>query len=589
MDDRIKFIRRLTAFLLLFFILALGIERLIDSPDIQNFSELDNLHKALDDGADIIYFGDSANKFFDKNDVDMRSMAQMLEDLLNGKQELITNKVIHYKLVNTSFQSGRFDLFNISGAIPASDANESPFKYLGQTFDPNQTLTTRIAHIQEPTLFLSKMNNFSICYSIYVYRKNMINSHIFHRRMDEWGVGYASMIFAKRFRFVIEDSEGIQVVLDSLKRISDETWYDICVVRDSSELKIRMYVNGKLDNAVPDNTKTNLYRDDDILYVGAGENGTRLFFNGLIADLLIINKSLSSKEVLTIPRKERKEQLNPIIKQKTQSNISLGDNISVHDVSYAGYHLGLFEAFIDDIKSYQHKPKYIIIPINMKLFSLPWVTFPHAQFDQEINIIRNSQQNSAILTLWTRIYYLFSLNLEAVQKENEKWGNELIYYDGKVIGTAKDCVYTFVSKDAKNKADLNYKIENEFICRYLYSLNLTNRRLRSLDTLIRTCKNSGITPIIYITPLNYDIGLHYQGNNSKERIEENINKVLSIGEKHHITIVNMAFDLHTKDFSAAYDPNAHLKQQGRFHIAKKLYNHIMPTSFSSRKKNHSNN
>jgi len=118
-----------------------------------------------------------------------------------------------------------------------------------------------------------------------------INNHIL-RKYDVYGMWVESDTIRPWGR--VRQSNGVAVNLPKNKSISLNKWYYLAVVADSSDLKVKMFIDGEL-NAQADYDGTIQETTDDLFL--ASYRGTGEFWNGLIAQPIIEDRAWSEAEV----------------------------------------------------------------------------------------------------------------------------------------------------------------------------------------------------------------------------------------------------------------------------------------------------
>ncbi len=90
----------------------------------------------------------------------------------------------------------------------------------------------------------------------------------------------------------------------------------------------------------------------------------------------------------------------------------LGVGYSVAAVTDAAFHYGVFDAILEYLENHRfHGPSIAVIPINLRGFSVPWITGPYWQFVLETEVLRHEQE-------WGYRYFLKPLFLYKVIDPN---------------------------------------------------------------------------------------------------------------------------------------------------------------------------
>ncbi len=104
-------------------------------------------------------------------------------------------------------------------------------------------------------------------------------------------------------RFQVQGSTSYEIT--AATRITDDSWYHIACVRDSEDLKIRIYVNGKedataLDETVLQNTNSGFPLSFGSPTLPSPSQGDVLMYKGLIDDVRLYDIALSEDEILAL-------------------------------------------------------------------------------------------------------------------------------------------------------------------------------------------------------------------------------------------------------------------------------------------------
>jgi len=126
---------------------------------------------------------------------------------------------------------------------------------------------------------------------------------------------------AENIASLIADSSGHYVYLKTSWKPSTNTWYHVVLVHHSSNNKNELYVNGKLEAT---NTHGIAFTNNPVQIGKFYTNSNSLYFNGIIDEIAIYSKALTSEEI-----KEKYEKTKSTIVAKWTLNEGNG-NI-VHD------------------------------------------------------------------------------------------------------------------------------------------------------------------------------------------------------------------------------------------------------------------
>ncbi|MHC4602581.1 MAG: LamG-like jellyroll fold domain-containing protein, partial [Planctomycetota bacterium] len=125
--------------------------------------------------------------------------------------------------------------------------------------------------------------------------------------------GYFIRIRNNQTQFYIEDTGGADPTITGNTTLEDDNWYHVAAVRDTTEDKLYVYVDGSSDaTPVTDTTTTTLATTQDF-WIGRMPY-YNYYFNGKIDDVRIYNRALSEEEILEVYRSGLCEPGYPCIK-----------------------------------------------------------------------------------------------------------------------------------------------------------------------------------------------------------------------------------------------------------------------------------
>jgi hypothetical protein len=243
-------------------------------------------------------------------------------------------------------------------------------------------------------------------------------------------------------------------------------------------------------------------------------------------------------------------------------------------ITHASYQMDVYEAYAKYIVRKNYRPKVVIIPINLRSFSVEWDKQPIWQFEKEKLTLAMKD------TFWMKFYKplaVFKYFDPAITRfEYEKSS----VFDGeKFVGKARD----FDNADFKIFSEQNLKKKLTF--RYMYPLTAEHRKIKSLGHTAQLLKGQGIQPIFYITPVDWQTIEKYLGANALERMTQQKDVIKNTLAAQGVVLLDLSRGLPTGDFSwpedgqGPYYPNEHLKLRGRMFVVKSLVDQTGLKSF----------
>jgi hypothetical protein len=236
-------------------------------------------------------------------------------------------------------------------------------------------------------------------------------------------------------------------------------------------------------------------------------------------------------------------------------------NKGIGMVCHDGYQAGMYDAYTNYMVKQNYYPSYIIIPINLRSFSIGWDLGGPQFIDEMLYLDFYNTPLSPFLT--------FTTNL-AIPDGNKLYEN--IYYlstefDGNtVVGSGGD-----YENKLKN-ASLNTRFKLMFQMNYLASVNADNSKLNNLLNIADRYRNTKTKVIFYITPIDYQTGEKYFGKRFLTQVKENANTIVSQLKQHQSLVLDLSTSLPSKNFIWKEESyvNEHMNKDGRAFIAAQL-------------------
>jgi 2-polyprenyl-3-methyl-5-hydroxy-6-metoxy-1,4-benzoquinol methylase len=238
----------------------------------------------------------------------------------------------------------------------------------------------------------------------------------------------------------------------------------------------------------------------------------------------------------------------------------LGERCTMSMVARSAYHSTVYQYFISALMHMRHRPKMVIIPINMRSFSPQWDRNPAWQFNEEINLLKD---------------YVAGRTLNYTPAKSSELSNEELFRQGEAvypytdfsrIGQFLDIINT---KDNLSTEAKIFRIKQIFIFHYLHHLIPNHRKLTSLIEAVKLLSNNNILTLCYITPVNYQGGNKYVGEEFSTALRKNTQTVidaLSELNSKSVIIRNYSTLLAADKFFTPDHQTEHLNQEGREEI-----------------------
>lgn len=248
-------------------------------------------------------------------------------------------------------------------------------------------------------------------------------------------------------------------------------------------------------------------------------------------------------------------------------------------ISHSAFHSQVYCLFCNCLPKLRHRPRSVIIPINLRSFSLSWDLHPDYQF------------------LWeTATLDDFARGVDGVRPRIESTpvaravfqAAPLHLPSGEIrpVGEFLEVIASRVTKDFGSA--WKSRIRDIFTFHYVHNLYPAHRKLRYLGSAVKNLQRSGIGVGLYVTPINYRAGNKYVGESFERCVSNNITiiekylrnigvKVIKDSELTQVgrkafgpSMVNLAYECGESDFFTPHNATEHLRYTARKNLATKI-------------------
>lgn len=202
---------------------------------------------------------------------------------------------------------------------------------------------------------------------------------------------------------------------------------------------------------------------------------------------------------------------------------NLNGQARILEISHGAYHMEIFHHILGTLKRTRHRPRVIILPINMRSFSPQWYLRPQWQFRSEIELLKRYSSGYSLKKHYRKQKY---------QNGYEKITVEFPLSDIKTIGEFEELR---MNSDPSVIPDNNRRKEL-FIYFYLYPISEKHPWLINLKETISLVRSLQSKIIFYITPINIAAAIRDVGQEFEHYFSENIRTIkdVLIKENGHI-------------------------------------------------------
>jgi len=189
------------------------------------------------------------------------------------------------------------------------------------------------------------------------------------------------------------------------------------------------------------------------------------------------------------------------------------DGEGVCCISHSAFHSQVFCLFSNALARLRHQPRSVILPINLRSFSLSWDLHPDYQFlwetatlDDFARGVEASRPPIESTPIAKAVFQAIPLTLPSGE-----------------IRPIGEFMEVIASRVGKSSGDgWNMRMRDIFTFHYLYNLYPAHRKLRYFGSTVKTLLRRGIGVGLYITPVNHRAGKLYVGELFPKYVTANI-------------------------------------------------------------------
>jgi len=236
--------------------------------------------------------------------------------------------------------------------------------------------------------------------------------------------------------------------------------------------------------------------------------------------------------------------------------------LKVYTLNHSGFRPPEYLELCRFMASYKHKPKIVIIPINLCTFSYSLLG------DQpEMQELRAYLRNDYTYFVFYRPLLLFKSDIFSRIQEQDM-NNAAFYFYNTKLGTYKDYL------DIVKMTDKKERIIKGLSFQFHYQLDNQYPFVKDLMECAKVLKAHDIKPVFLILPSPYGYVQEYLSQDYMQLVDRNISFLDSLFQNQGDPFLDLSHSLPKESFLWEYYPNAHLKHEGRAMVALKLGQYI---------------
>lgn len=252
------------------------------------------------------------------------------------------------------------------------------------------------------------------------------------------------------------------------------------------------------------------------------------------------------------------------VDQILESNLQ--GNLRVVCVSGRGYHIRIFYYLLRAIERARQRPKIVILPVNMRMFSPQWDLNPLWQYDQEIETLKQYLGNPKGV--------FPTINDTVTSPASFESFNSIPVHYPLVPLTHLGQFRSIIKQKPQLEEQKRFRLKHLFIFHYTHPLQPNHRKVVSLEATLKLLNDMGVGTVVYITPINYEAGEKHVGSEFVKSLESNVkvisNLVTSYCSRGRMIFLDCSALLSAEHFFHKDSSVEHLNQEGRKILAQTI-------------------
>ena len=235
-------------------------------------------------------------------------------------------------------------------------------------------------------------------------------------------------------------------------------------------------------------------------------------------------------------------------------------------IAASGYHAGVFLEVVRLLEAMPHRPRLIVLPINLRSFFPQWDLNPVWAYERTIGAIRRYGRLPGRMVPKV-------LPEHASRRAHRRYlaaelSNPAL--PGRTIGEISDVIARAPETD-QEQIDRQRVI---FAFHYLHVLDAAHLRLAAVHDTIRIATSLGIPVVAYVVPVNYEGGRYLVGTGFTECLTSNVLVVRDAVDRASgppgVGFFDWSTLLTAEAFFHRFEPSEHLNEQGRRTLAARI-------------------
>lgn len=248
---------------------------------------------------------------------------------------------------------------------------------------------------------------------------------------------------------------------------------------------------------------------------------------------------------------------------------------TVCTIASPGFSGLLFSQYVRLLEKTRHRPRVVIIPINLRGFSDSGVKRPSIMFPLRQVYIR--YRASGRFEWKDYLAYRFLGREDAL---TEAWYRLPVFSGGVNLGTNREVLQAsrineVIDYEPEREALYARQLALKFRYHYLMDLRADNVMLASLRDTATTLEKMGIRVLFYATPINMQDGVKYVGREFEEQVSASFRLIFRQLNTANASVLDLHALLPAERFVHKKDVFEHLDTEGRRIVGERVADELL--------------
>jgi hypothetical protein len=238
----------------------------------------------------------------------------------------------------------------------------------------------------------------------------------------------------------------------------------------------------------------------------------------------------------------------------------LSKKMQVVSIYGSSYDIRVFDAFVRALVEMKHRPRVIILPLNLRTFSPQWRLNPALQFDEQMRTVEDFAAGSVRSVR----------SADKVPRSFEEFEATPVEYPNTSM-TRIGQYYDLVRMRARTTEEREYRWRHLFVFHYMHPLHSDHPMLLLVKETLEQIERIGAFAIVYTVPVNYQAARKLIGDDFLRSIRQQVDLLHSlVTEMEHrgkARFLDLATMFGPDSFFHEHYTTEHLNERGRQMLA----------------------